>query len=113
MIFYNNKKRCWMLVIAAVLLISILPVQTLQAASKIEGFDVSVKNGVIDWETVALSDMDFVMLRTGEGQAPDEDAQFEANYEGAAEAGLKIGVYHVCCVRTPKETVKEAVNVPK
>lgn len=108
MIFYNNKKRCWMLVIAAVLLISILPVQTLQAASKIEGFDVSVKNGVIDWETVTLSDMDFVMLRTGEGQAPDEDAQFEANYEGAAEAGLKIGVYHVCCVRTPEAAVKEA-----
>ena len=87
MMFYN-KKKCKTLVIAEVLLISILPVQTLQAASKIEGFDVSVKNGVIDWETVALSDMDFVMLRTGEGQAPDEDAQFEANYEGAAEASL-------------------------
>ena len=93
---------------AAILLIAILPVQQVQAASKIKGFDVSSKNGVIDWEMVAASDVDFVMLRTGEGQAPDVDAQFEANYEGAKAAGLKVGAYHVCCVRTPEAAVKEA-----
>jgi GH25 family lysozyme M1 (1,4-beta-N-acetylmuramidase) len=79
-----------------------------QAASPVRGFDVSSKNGVIDWEAVAETGMDFVMLRTGEGQAPDVDAQFEANYEGAVEAGLKVGVYHVCCVRTAGEAKKEA-----
>ena len=62
--------------VAAVLLMARLPVQQIQAASKIEGFDVSSKNGVIDWETVMDADMDFVMLRTGEGQAPDVDVQF-------------------------------------
>lgn len=105
---YLHTKKKWLPMILAAALISVLPVQPTQAASKIEGFDVSVKNGVVDWETVSLSDMDFVMLRTGEGQAPDVDAQFEANYEGASEAGLKIGVYHVCCVRTPEAAVKEA-----
>lgn len=93
----------------AALLVNMLPVQEVHAAAKIEGFDVSSKNGVIDWETVTtLSDMDFVMLRTGEGQAPDVDAQFEANYEGAKAEGLKVGAYHVCCVRTPEAAVREA-----
>ena len=66
---------------------------------------VSSKNGVIDWESVAEADADFVMLRTGEGQASDVDAQFEANYEGAKAAGLKVVAYHVCCVRTPEAAV--------
>jgi GH25 family lysozyme M1 (1,4-beta-N-acetylmuramidase) len=78
------------------------------AASKIKGFDVSSQNGEIDWEAVAESGMDFVMIRTGEGQAPDRDAQFEKNYNGAVAAGLKVGVYHVCCVRTAEAAKKEA-----
>ena len=105
-----REKMCKILTycMAAILLSVMLPVQQIQAASKIEGFDVSSKNGVIDWEMVAASDMDFVMLRTGEGQAPDVDVQFDANYEGAKAAGLKIGVYHVCCVRTPEAAAREA-----
>lgn len=101
------RKR-WISLFAIVLMLALLPVQPLQAASTPEGFDVSSKNGVVDWETVAESEMDFVMLRTGEGQAPDVDAQFDPNYEGAKAAGLKVGAYHVCCVRTPEAAVKEA-----
>ena len=89
-------------------MLAALPVTQVQALSLQKGFDVSSKNGVVDWEMVAESDMDFVMLRTGEGQAPDVDAQFEANYEGAKAAGLKVGACHVCCVRTPEAAVKEA-----
>jgi GH25 family lysozyme M1 (1,4-beta-N-acetylmuramidase) len=85
-----------------------LPPSSVWAASKLKGFDVSSKNGEIDWEAVAESGMDFVMIRTGEGQAPDMDAQFERNYEGAVAAGLKVGVYHVCCVRTAEAAKKEA-----
>ena len=102
------REKIWKLFtccMAAALLIAMLPVQKAQAAPKIEGFDVSSKNGVIDWESVAEADADFVMLRTGEGQAPDVDAQFEANYEGAKAAGLKVVAYHVCCVRTPEAAV--------
>lgn len=98
----------WILLTIVVLVIAVLPVHPVQAASNTEGFDVSSKNGVIDWEMVAEAEMDFVMLRTGEGQAPDVDAEFEANYEGAKAIGLKVGAYHVCCVRTPEAAVKEA-----
>lgn len=94
--------------ILILLIITALPIQQVRAASRIKGFDVSSQNSVVDWETVAENNLDFVMLRTGEGQAPDKDAQFEANYEGAKAAELKIGAYHVCCVRTPAEAVKEA-----
>jgi GH25 family lysozyme M1 (1,4-beta-N-acetylmuramidase) len=90
-----------------VILLCLLP-SSVWAASKPKGFDVSSKNGEIDWEAVAESGMDFVMIRTGEGQAPDMDAQFERNYEGAVAAGLKVGVYHVCCVRTAEAAKKEA-----
>ena len=105
------REKLWKLVtccMAAALLLAMLPAQQVQAASKIKGVDVSSKNGVIDWEAVSASDVDFVMLRTGEGQAPDVDAQFEANYEGAKVAGLKVGAYHVCCVRTPEAAAREA-----
>lgn len=50
----------------------------------------------------------FAMIRIAEGQAPDVDIAFEANYEGAKAAGLKVGVYHDCCIRTPKEALLEA-----
>lgn len=94
--------------ILIILSITVMPVWQVQAATQGKGIDVSSQNGVVDWELLTGNNMDFVMLRTGEGQAPDVDVQFETNYEGAKAAGLKIGAYHVCCVRTPAEAVKEA-----
>lgn len=106
---WSQLRKNFLCALAAVLLLGALPAQQVQAASRIEGFDVSSKNGVVDWEAVTASaDLDFVMLRTGEGQAPDVDEQFEANYEGATAAGLKVGAYHVCCVRTPQAAALEA-----
>lgn len=91
------------------LAIAMLPVAEVQAAGfSGNGFDISSHNGVVDWNLIADADMDFVMIRTGLGQAPDVDAQFEANYNGAVDAGLKVGVYHLCCTRTPEDAVKEA-----
>jgi GH25 family lysozyme M1 (1,4-beta-N-acetylmuramidase) len=79
------------------------------------GIDVSKYNGVIDWEAVAQLDLDFVMIKTGDGSEPvsgdfseDVDSQFETNYTGAGEIGIRRGVYHVCSVRTPEEAVKNA-----
>lgn len=96
-------------ILSAVLTIMMVPVTDAQAASfSGEGFDVSSYNGVVDWAQMADAGMDFVMIRTGEGRAPDVDSQFEANYDGAIEAGLKVGVYHACCVRTPEDAVEEA-----
>ena len=106
----NRKKiRVLAAAVAAMITITMLPVTDVQAAGfSGAGFDVSSYNGVVDWEKVAEIGMDFVMIRTGEGRAPDVDVQFEANYDGAINAGLKVGVYHVCCVRTPEEAAQEA-----
>lgn len=109
----QSQKQNGLRVLAAafvvMMTITMIPVTEVQAASYSgEGFDVSSYNGVVNWEQVADAGMDFVMIRTGEGRAPDVDAQFEANYDGAVEAGLKIGAYHACCVRTPEAAVEEA-----
>ena len=103
-----TKKICGWVLVLAVAAALWQPTAVSAAAYSGRGFDVSSYNGVVDWERVADSGMDFVMLRTGEGRAPDVDAQFEANYEGALDAGLAIGAYHVCCVKTPQEAVEEA-----
>lgn len=105
----RKKIRVLAAAVAAMITITMLPVTDVQAAGfSGAGFDVSSYNGVVDWEKVAETGMDFVMIRTGEGRAPDVDVQFEANYDGAINAGLKVGVYHVCCVRTPEEAAEEA-----
>ena len=113
--------------LTAALLISIFAINGISSASlaaeKIDpsaltgrvGIDVSRHNGVVDWELVSEQGIDFAMIKTGDGSEPvndafeaDMDPQFEANYEGAGNAGLKRGVYHMCSVRTPKEAIKNA-----
>ena len=105
----TNGFRVLAMVMTTLWMVTIIPVTVVQAADfRGQGFDLSSYNGTVNWEQVAEADMDFVMIRTGEGRAPDVDTQFAANYDGAVSAGLKVGVYHVCCVRTPKEAVEEA-----
>lgn len=105
----TNGFRVLAMVMTTLWMVTIIPVTVVQAADfRGQGFDLSSYNGTVNWEQVAEADMDFVMIRTGEGRAPDVDTQFAANYDGAVAAGLKVGVYHVCCVRTPKEAVEEA-----
>jgi len=76
------------------------------------GIDVSEHNGVIDWEQVAELDLDFALIRIGyrgntEGNIyPDE--QFEANYAGAVNAGLDVGVYFYSQSLTADEARDEA-----
>lgn len=85
------------------------PITAHAVSSEIKGIDVSGKyNGTVDWDLVAEQGYSFAMIRIAEGQAPDVDSQFEANYEGAKAAGLKVGVYHDCCIRTPEDAKKEA-----
>ena len=105
----TNGFRVLAMVMTTLWMVTIIPVTVVQAADfRGQGFDLSSYNGTVNWKQVAEADMDFVMIRTGEGRAPDVDTQFAANYDGAVAAGLKVGVYHVCCVRTPKEAVEEA-----
>lgn len=95
------------------LLIAMLFPVKASAAGKVKGIDVSVYNGTIDWEKVKDQGYTYVMIKTGDGQEPenfedDIDPLFEDHYQGAKAAGLKVGVYHVCCCRSVSDAKKEA-----
>ena len=86
----TNGFRVLAMVMTTLWMVTIIPVTVVQAADfRGQGFDLSSYNGTVNWEQVAEADMDFVMIRTGEGRAPDVDTQFAANYDGAVAAGLK------------------------
>ena len=61
------------------------------------GIDVSEHQGIIDWQLVAQNGVGFVFLRLGaRGYTEGNivlDAQYQANIEGASNAGLEVGVY--------------------
>ena len=57
-----------------------------------KGIDVSKHNGVIDWNKVKESGIDFVVIRAGYGKN-HVDSQFINNICGAHTAGLKIMIY--------------------
>lgn len=99
---YSRKKAAGLLLLFLFVLISAVPAQA--AGSGTKGIDVSQFNGTVDWNAVKNQKMTFAMIKTGDGRdvgnSEDADAQFAANYEGAGRAGLKRGVYHVCCTTT-------------
>lgn len=77
------------------------------------GIDVSKHQGEIDWQQVADSGIEFAMIRValrGYGEAGNmvEDAYARANLQGAAEAGLEVGVYMFSQALSPEEAVEEA-----
>jgi len=78
------------------------------------GIDVSFWQGDIDWEKVARSGIEFVMLRAGRGaideDRPDiaEDERFREYIDGAHKNGLEVGVYFYSYAQTVREIRKEA-----
>lgn len=58
-----------------------------------KGIDVSNHNGVIDWQKVKASGVEFVFIKATEG-GDWVDATFAANRKGARAAGLTVGYYH-------------------
>ena len=76
------------------------------------GIDVSAHQQEIDWQRVADSGVQFVILRVGyrgytEGTI-QEDAYFEQNLEGAIDAGLDVGVYFFSQAIDEQEAREEA-----
>ena len=69
----------------------------LQNLKSSPGVDVSAHQGVIDWNAVKASGIEFAMIRLGyRGYGSGklvEDEYAQANLEGATKAGLKIGAY--------------------
>ena len=76
------------------------------------GIDVSFYQQEVDWQAVAGDGIDFAILRLGyRGYTQgglNVDACFEANLQGAREAGLEVGVYFFSQALTPEEAEEEA-----
>lgn len=60
-----------------------------------KGVDVSVWNGLIDWEKVAETDVDYAIIRIGFGSdyLSQDDIYAERNIRGCVENGIPFGVY--------------------
>lgn len=73
------------------------------------GIDVSVHNGIIDWNRVKNSGIGFAILRAGYGKvASQKDKKFEDNYAGAKAAGIPVGAYWYSYAKTVDEARQEA-----
>lgn len=78
----------------------------------LQGIDVSVYQGDVDWQAVADAGVDFAIIRVGyrgySQGAIQGDANFQKNMEGALEAGLDVGVYFFSQATTVREAEEEA-----
>ena len=74
------------------------------------GIDVSSWQGVIDWDAVKSSGVEFAILRSSFGSpSPSQvDNQFYNNVKGAQAAGIPIGAYHYGYAVTEEEARNEA-----
>ena len=76
------------------------------------GIDVSVHNGYVDFTKVKAAGYDFVIIREGYGDVlsypSQKDSRFESNYKAAKAAGLNIGVYHYLYATTAVGARREA-----
>ena len=86
--------------------------RTCLAAKTIPGIDVSSHQKTIDWQAVADSGIEFVIIRVGyrgyESGLLNPDERMQENYEGAKAAGLKVGAYIFSQAITVEEAVEEA-----
>ena len=78
----------------------------------LRGIDVSEHQWEIDWRQAAASGLDFACVRLGRRGYTEgglfEDPWFEENMEGAANAGLKVGVYFFSQAVNVAEAMEEA-----
>lgn len=79
------------------------------------GVDVSTYQGEIDWQAVAADGIEFAILRLGYRGYTEgglfQDQTFEANLQGALNAGLDVGVYFFSQAITPEEAEAEAAYI--
>ena len=59
----------------------------------VHGVDVSHYQGEIDWPVLAGQDIQFAFVKATEGSIYTDET-FEANWQGAQAAGLRVGAYH-------------------
>lgn len=74
-----------------------------------KGIDVSKHQGVIDWQKIKNSGVDFAILRAGYGKYDSQkDERFEENYSNAKSVGVKLGAYHYSYAKSVDDAKKEA-----
>lgn len=82
------------------------------AGEHLVGIDVSAHQGLIDWQLVAESGVEFAIIRAGyRGSSKGllyEDETFRSNIEGAKAAGIETGVYFFSQARNVQEAREEA-----
>jgi len=85
---------------------------TCLAGQSILGVDVSYWQGEIDWQQVKQAGVEFAMIRLGwrgsEQGLIFPDDYVEANYQGARDAGLKVGGYFFSQAVSVEEALEEA-----
>lgn len=79
----------------------------------LNGIDVSVFQGDINWDRVKSDGIDFAFIRVGgRGYGPNgvmfEDEKFYENCQNACNAGLDVGVYFFSQAISVEEAVEEA-----
>ena len=67
------------------------------------GVDVSSYQGEIDWQKLAEQGVDFAFIKATEGSQL-QDRMFSANWQGAAQAGVRAGAYHFLSYDSPGQT---------
>lgn len=73
----------------------------------VRGIDISAHNGVVDFQAVRASGMEFVLVKATEGNG-FKDSRFVDNVREARRAGLKVGAYHF--FRFDASGVTQAIN---
>ena len=72
----------------------------------LDGIDVSVWQGEIDFDAVRADGIRVVYIRAGYGL--NEDTYLTQHYEGARQAGLSLGFYHYLTAETAEEAAAQA-----
>lgn len=72
-----------------------------------KGIDVSEHNGAINWQDVVDDGNEFVIIRLGWGNR-HLDERFYDNFNGALDAGLKVGIYYYSEATDASEAAAEA-----
>lgn len=76
------------------------------------GIDVAKYQGIIDWQQVAQSGIDFAIIRVGYRTMVDgelrEDPTARYNLQEASKAGIKLGAYFFSTAISEEEAVEEA-----
>ena len=73
-----------------------------------DGIDVSVWQGKVDYNRVKAAGIDFVIMRAG--YSTNIDTTFTANYENARAAGLLVGAYWYSTAKNMTQLRNEAAS---